>query len=84
MEEEAFSNCIQQDKVLYDKSPKDFHKKSNDKWIDLAHFLYNPVLNQNIHSHNSLFNRKRYYGKECFALGILSRLYTISNTLIRS
>ena len=27
MEEEALSNCVQQCKVLYDKSHKDFHRK---------------------------------------------------------
>ena len=31
MEEEAFSNCVQQYKVFYDKSHKDFHRKDIKK-----------------------------------------------------
>ena len=31
MEEEALSNCVQQYKVLYDKSHKDFHRKGIKK-----------------------------------------------------
>ena len=51
--------------------------------------LYNPILNQNIHSRNTLFNhlfqfKKGYYGSECFGLGSLSRFYTISITLMGS
>ena len=41
MEEEALSNCVQQYKVLYDKSHKDFHRKDIKKnaWNTVAEEL---------------------------------------------
>ena len=41
MEEEALSNCVQQYKVLYDKSHKDFHRKDIKKnpWNAVAEEL---------------------------------------------
>ena len=60
---------------------------SSDKWTGLGQLSCVLILNQNIHSRNTLFNhlfrlKKAYYGNECFGLSSLSRFCTISITFL--